>query len=178
MDEGVRLSGAAKTALDKILESARESATRIMHIAQETDQQMSGVQRVNAEMQTVTAQVNQIVGVAHAQSRMLDEVERISEQMEIIGQRVTRAAAEHASGNRQVGRVIDLANQRIKDVREFVRQRRTESEAIVDAVRNIGRIGQDNRAAMDRTAGAVEGLLRAASRLEEHVSRFKLTKET
>jgi methyl-accepting chemotaxis protein len=177
VEEGVRLSGTAKVALDRILESAKDSSRRIMQIAQETDQQITGVQRVNAEMQTVTDQVQHIVTVAHAQSRMLEEVERISEQMQLMAQRVTRAAAEHAKGNQQVSRMVELANRRVKDVQEFVRQRRAESEAIVDAVRNIGRIGQENRDAMNRTTDAVDGLLRSASRLEEHVSRFKLTKE-
>jgi methyl-accepting chemotaxis protein len=177
VEDGVRLSGTAKVALDRILESAKDSSRRIMQIAQETDQQMTGVQRVNAEMQTVTDQVQHIVTVAHAQSRMLDEVERISEQMQGMAQRVTRAAAEHAKGNQQVSQMVELANRRVKDVQEFVRQRRAESEAIVDAVRNIGKIGQENRDAMNRTTEAVDGLLLAASRLEEHVSRFKLTKE-
>jgi methyl-accepting chemotaxis protein len=73
--------------------------------------------------------------------------------------------------------MVETANRRVKDVQEFVRQRRAESEAIVNAVKNIGRIGEENREAVDRTTGTVDGLLRAASRLEEHVSRFKLTKE-
>jgi methyl-accepting chemotaxis protein len=177
VEEGVRLSGAAKVALDRILESARDSSRRIMHIAQETDQQITGVQRVNTEMQTVTDQVRHIVTVAQAQSRMLEEVERISEQMQVMARRLTNAAAEHARGNQQVSRMVETANRRVKDVQEFVRQRRAESEAIVNAVQNIGRIGQENRDAVDRTTETVDGLLHAASRLEEHVSRFKLTKE-
>jgi methyl-accepting chemotaxis protein len=177
VEEGVRLSGAAKVALDRILESARDSSNRISQIAQETDQQMAGVQRVNAEMQTVTTQVAHIVDVSRAQTRMLDEVEQISEQMQTMAQRVTRAAAEYAKGNRQVSHVIELANQRVKDVLDFVGKRRAESEAMVEAVRTIGRIGQENQDAMHRTAGAIDGLLQSASRLEDHVSRFKLTKE-
>ena len=59
----------------------------------------------------------------------------------------------------------------------FVHQRRAESEAMVEAVREIGRIGHDNGVAVDHTALAVENLLRFAGRLEENVSRFKLTKE-
>lgn len=178
VEEGVRLSGAAKVALDRILESARDSSRRIMHIAQETDQQITGVQRVNTEMQTVTDQVRHIVTVAQTQSRMLEEVERVSEQMQVMARRLTNASAEHARGNQQVSRMVETANRRVKDVQEFVRQRRAESEAIVNAVQNIGRIGQENREAVDRTTGTVDGLLRAASRLEEHVSRFKLTKES
>jgi methyl-accepting chemotaxis protein len=177
VEEGVRLSDAAKIVLDEILESARDSSQRIMQIAQETDQQITGVQRVNAETQTVTDQVRHIVTIAQTQSRLLEEVERISEQMQVMAQRVTHAGTEHAKGNQQVSRMVEMANRRVKDVQEFVRQRRAESEAIVKAVRNIGRIGQENRDAMNRTTDAVDGLLRAASRLEEHVSRFKLTKE-
>ncbi len=177
VEEGVRLSDAAKVVLDQILESARDSSQRIMHIAQETDQQITGVQRVNAETQTVTDQVRHIVAIAQTQSRLLEEVERISEQMQVMARRVTHAGSEHAKGNQQVSRMVETANRRVKDVQEFVRQRRTESEAILKAVRNIGRIGQENRDAMNRTTNAVDGLLRAASRLEEHVSRFKLTKE-
>lgn len=177
VDEGVRLSGAAKVALDRILESAKDSSSRILQIARETDQQMAGVQRVNAEMQTVTTQVAHIVEVSHAQTRMLDEVEHISEQMQAMAHRVTRAAAEYAKGNRQVSHVIEMANQRVKDTLEFVRKRRADSEAMVEAIRSIGRIGLENQDAMHRTAGAIDGLLGAASRLEEHVSRFKLTKE-
>jgi methyl-accepting chemotaxis protein len=109
---------------------------------------------------------------------MLEEVERISEEMQLMTQRVSRATAEHAKGNRQVGEMIELANRRVKDVLEFVRQRRAESEAIVEAVREIGKIGQDNRIAVDSTARAVDDLRRFASRLEENVSRFKLTKES
>jgi methyl-accepting chemotaxis protein len=45
VEEGVRLSGTAKVALDRILESAKDSSRRIMQIAQETDQQITGVQR-------------------------------------------------------------------------------------------------------------------------------------
>jgi methyl-accepting chemotaxis protein len=70
-----------------------------------------------------------------------------------------------------------MANQRVKDTLEFVRKRRADSEAMVEAIRSIGRIGLENQDAMQRTAGAIDGLLGAASRLEEHVSRFKLTKE-
>jgi methyl-accepting chemotaxis protein len=73
--------------------------------------------------------------------------------------------------------MVETANRRVKDVQEFVRQRRAESEAIVSAVQNIGRIGQEHRDAVDRTTETVDGLLHTASRLEEHVSRFKLTKE-
>ncbi len=177
VEEGVRLSGAAKVALDRILESAKDSSRRIMHIAQETNQQITGVQRVNAEMQTVTNQVRHIVAVAQTQSRMLEEVERISEQMQVMARRLTNAAGEHARGNQQVSRMVETANRRVKDVQEFVRQRRAESEAIVNAVQDIGRIGQANRDAVDRSTATVDGLSRAASRLEEHVSRFKLTKE-
>jgi methyl-accepting chemotaxis protein len=97
--------------------------------------------------------------------------------MQAMAHRVTRAAAEYAKGNRQVSHVIEMANQRVKDVLEFVGKRRAESEAMVEAIRTIGQIGLDNQDAMHRTAGAINGLLDAASRLEEHVSRFKLTKE-
>jgi methyl-accepting chemotaxis protein len=164
--------------LDKILEGAKDSATRILEIARETDQQMTGVQRVNAEMHTVTAQVTNLIEVARTQARMLEDVERVSEEMRAMSQRVRRAAAEHAKGNRQVSHVIESANQRVKTVQEFVQQRRTESEAIVGAVSAIGRVGHKNRDAMNRTTAAVDGLLAAARELEAQVSRFKLTKET
>ncbi len=177
VEEGVRVSSAARVALDRILEGAKDSATRILQIARETDQQMTGVQRVNAEMHTVTAQVAHLIEVARTQARMLDEVERVSEEMRVMSQRVTRAAAEHAKGNRQVSHVVESANQRMKVVQEFVKQRRTESEAIVDAVVSIGRVGQENRDAMNRTTVAVDGVLSAASQLEAQVARFKLTKE-
>jgi methyl-accepting chemotaxis protein len=178
VEEGVRVSGAARAALDKILDGAKDSATRILEIARETDQQMTGVQRVNAEMHTVTAQVTNLIEVARTQARMLEDVERVSEEMRAMSQRVRRAAAEHAKGNRQVNHVIESANQRVKTVQEFVKQRRTESEAIVGAVSAIGRVGHKNRDAMSRTTAAVDGLLAAARELESQVSRFKLTKET
>jgi methyl-accepting chemotaxis protein len=177
VEEGVRLSGAAKRALEKILDSARESTDRIMQIAQETDQQTSGVQRVNAEMHNVNETIQRIVEAAHAQARMLEGVERISAQMQVMTQKVTHASTEHAKGNRQISELIELANRNVKDVLEFVRQRRAESEAMVAAIREIGRIGYDNGVAVDHTAQAVENLLRLAARLEENVSRFKLTKE-
>jgi len=177
VEEGVRLSGAAKSALEKILDSARESTDRIMQIAQETDQQTSGVQRVNAEMHNVNETIQRIVEAAHAQARMLEGVERISAQMQVMTQKVTHASTEHAKGNRQISELIELANRNVKDVLEFVRQRRAESEAMVAAIREIGRIGYDNGVAVDHTAQAVENLLRLAARLEENVSRFKLTKE-
>jgi methyl-accepting chemotaxis protein len=178
VEEGVRVSGAARAALDKILDGTKDSATRILEIARETDQQMTGVQRVNAEMHTVTAQVTNLIEVARTQARMLEDVERVSEETRAMSQRVRRAAAEHAKGNRQVNQVIESANQRVKTVQEFVKQRRTESEAIVGAVSAIGRVGHKNRDAMNRTTAAVDGLLAAARELEAQVSRFKLTKET
>lgn len=178
VEEGVRLSSAAKNALDKIRESARDSTSRIMQIAEETDQQSLGVQHVNAEMRTVNATIQHIVDVARSQNQMLAEVEGISEQMQVMTQRVTQATLEHSKGNRQISEVIELANRRVKDVLEFVRLRLQESRSVVDAVREIDRISHENGEAVDQTAAAVTELLRMAARLEEHVSRFKLSKES
>jgi len=173
--EGVERSGAAREVLGKILESARESTERVMQIARETDQQTAGVQRVNAETQKVNEHIRHIVGVTHEQTRLLTDVERIGEQVQVMTQRITRATAEQAKGNRQIGEVIELANRRVKEVLEFVHKRRSESEAIVEAVLKIGRIGQDNRVAVEKMAQAVDQLLNIAARLEHNVARFKLT---
>lgn len=174
VEEGAQLAGEAGSALNKILESSRQSTDRIQGIARATEEQTKGVQRVAESMQRVTAMVQQILHATHDQFKGSELIINSTEKMKEIAFQVKHATQEQAVGNKQINEIVERVTSQVREIAESTGRQIAESANILKAVDRIKTVIEENMDTIGKVGMAVEALMKQATQLSSEINRFKL----
>jgi methyl-accepting chemotaxis protein len=174
VEEGAHLAGEAGSALNKILESSRQSTARIQGIARATEEQTKGVRRVADAMQRVTAMVQQILHATHDQFKGSELIIGSTEKMKEIAAKVKHATQEQSVGNKQINEIVERVTKQVKEIAESTGKQIEESANILKAVDRIKMVIEENMDTIGKVGIAVEALMKQATQLSNEIDKFKL----
>jgi len=174
VEEGAQLAGEAGSALNKILESSRQSTDRIQEIARATEEQTKGVRRVAEAMRQVTEMVQQIARATHDQFKGSEQIISSTEKMKDIATNVKNATREQSVGNKQINEIVDRFTKQVREIADSTGQQIAESANILKAVDRIKTVVEQNMDTIGKVGIAVESLMKQATQLSQEIDKFKL----
>ncbi|MBI3610095.1 MAG: methyl-accepting chemotaxis protein [Nitrospirae bacterium] len=172
--EGVHLAGEAGSALEKILESSKQSTDRIQEIARATEEQTLGVKHVADSMQHVTDMVQQIAHATHEQFKGSELIISSTEKMKDVASKVKNATQEQSIGNKQINEIVERVSRQVKEIAQTTGQQAEEGAHILKAVARIKAVVEQNVDTIGKAGRAVEELMKQATRLSAEIDKFKL----
>lgn len=174
VEDGVQLAGEAGSALNKILESSKQSTERIQEIARATDEQTKGVQRVSESMRQMTEMVQQIAHATHEQFKGSELIIGSTEKMKDIAAKVKNATQEQSVGNKQINEIVERVTNQVKEIAQSTGKQAEESAHILKAVAEIKKVVVQNMDTIGKVGIAVEELMKQATQLSSEIDKFKL----
>jgi methyl-accepting chemotaxis protein len=172
VEEGVRLSKDAESALNKIMDSSTRSTERVREIAKATDEQTLGIIQVTEAMRKINEMIHQIALTSMEQSKGTEDIIHTMEYIRQIAKKVGIATQEQAQGNKQITEIVEKVNRKVKEIAKVTSLQTGESREIVKAVERIKEVTVKNVRSVQAVGNAVEDLIRQATSLSSEISKF------
>ena len=137
VDRGVTVSAEAESALKKILESSRQSTSRVRAIARATVEQATGSKQVTDSIGRIAETVQQIAAATSEQARGSELIMKSAENMRLITQHVERSSQEQAKGGQQITQAIEHISEMVGQLHESHRSQAEGSQRTLAAAARI-----------------------------------------
>jgi methyl-accepting chemotaxis protein len=173
VDEGVRLAGETRVALEKIRERADVSRTMSRSINKAATEQARGVRQVSAAMDKINEMTHQIARAAVEQRSGSEQITRAAERMRDLTRTVTHAAEEQARGGKDTIQAVENMNAKIGMVNRAAGEVQTGSDLIVKAIDRIKDIAKANAGQATGLNAAMDALVAQSEALKKEIEKFK-----
>ena len=173
VEEGVRLSVAARESLSEILQSSKRSSEMSRQIEKATLEQVRETHHVAQLMEKMNVMIRQINVAMQEQGRGLENITGASEKMKRITQRVKISTEEQARGSMQISDAVENVTIRFQQIARMMGEQKSESEVIMKSIVEIRQITQISLELVQQMNQAVEGLIDQANSLKGEVHHFK-----
>jgi len=174
VEEGASLSGEAKEALLKIIESSRKSADMAASIENATSEQTKGIMFVTDAMEKMKDMIGQITRATSEQSKGTALMISASEKISHIAKHVKNATIEQSKGGRQVNEAMDDISSRIHVISDSITKQKSGSENILTSLEKVKDIPAKNRDRAFNMNRSLRNLTKDAELLTKELNRFKL----
>jgi methyl-accepting chemotaxis protein len=150
VEEGVRRSQEAGTALDKMLVSSTRSAEMAMMIDRAMTEQARGIRQVSEAVNNVKQMTVQIADATQTQSKGTERILHAAEEMRDISRQVKRAMNEQGRGGKQIAEAAENVTAQAGSIAAVAQGQQ-------EAVRQVGLAIERVRDLPMRNAERIEG---------------------
>ena len=158
VDRGVTVSAEAEGALKKILESSRQSTSRVRAIARATVEQSRGSKQVTDAIGRIAETVQQIAAATSEQARGSELIMKSAENMRLITQHVERSSQEQAKGGQQITQAIEHISEMVNQIQESHRRQSEGSTRTLAAAARIQELSREYERRIQTMSAAAERL--------------------
>jgi phosphate/phosphite/phosphonate ABC transporter binding protein len=158
VEEGVRRSHEADSALGKILDSSARSAEMATMIERAMTEQARGIKQVSEAIANVKQMMVQIAAATQAQTKGSEMILRTAEDMRDISHRVKSAMTEQGRGGQQIAVAADNVTMRAGTIAAGTREQRQSIAQILKSIEMIQDLPRENRKRMEDLAAALKAL--------------------
>ena len=184
MSEGVKtveagsiLSGEAKAALRKIVESSKKSTEMASSIEHATSEQTKGVRFVTDAMENVKNMIGQIAEATSGQTKGVTLIMSAAEKIRDITKHVKNATIEQSKGGKQIYKAVEKMSLMINDISKAINEQKSGTSNILAALEKIKDLPDKNRQRAFDMNRNVQSLHQDAELLMTELSRFKIVIE-
>lgn len=174
IEDGVRLSEEAGSALNQILKRARESMERTHEIAESVGQQSEHGREVMGFFENINDRISQVALAVQEQTKGGDLIFKASKRMELVAQQVKRATKEQTLGSKQIIRAVENIAQTVSHINSAQAEQLKNSAPVLDAIRHIRKVAEENADRVKEVKSMIESLSFLARDLNEMVLQFKI----
>ncbi len=174
VEEGVRLSGEAEEALEKITSSAGRSTRMVKDIARATVEQAKGSRQVTEAINRIAETVQEIARATSEQARGSEQIMASSQSMQAITKQVERSSQEQAQGSKQVRDSTENISEMVRQLNKAQKEQTMGAEQVMLAIESIKEVADNQNMAVKDLESAVDELTGQADVLRGEVKRFKV----
>lgn len=174
VDGGVALANEAGRALQKILESAKNSLEMGRGIADSMKEQAKGIEEVAKAIERVSEMVSQLSAATSQQAAGSDHIVAEIEQMREVASSVQSATAEQKIASVTISAASERMMDMVREIATATSVQAGESGAIVDTVRQVREIADGNRGSANEMSESVDLLAEAIRELDGEIRKFKV----
>jgi methyl-accepting chemotaxis protein len=167
VEDGAGLAERAGTALQKILDSARESSRMAGEIAQTTQEQVQGTQIVVEAVGRVRKMVTELGAITTQQTAGSESIMATVERMRDLTDQVRRAITEQARGGRLITEAIRSVTESVGQIHAATLRQDSDRDRIAAALTSFKDSGADHLAATRRLADTGRTLAAAIQSLSD-----------
>ncbi len=177
VNEGLKLTKDASTALHKILESSKKSSEMSNSIKRTTGEQVITAKSVSEAMERVRNMVDQIANSTGEQSKGVSLIMQASDRMRDAAHQVDVATEQQAAGSRQISQAVEVVSDRTQEISRAIYEQKIGSKQIWSSVEKVKNIPRENRDLAFRINHKIQELLSGSDLLVTEMRKFKLYKE-
>jgi methyl-accepting chemotaxis protein len=173
VEEGVRLAGDTRQALEKILERAGISRDMSRNINKAASEQARGIGQVSEAVDKISAMAHQIARAAGEQKTGSEQIMRASERMRELTRFVKNSTEEQAKGSKDITASAENTTAKIGMVHRAAGEVQAGSDLIVKAIDRIKAVAKANA---DLAAGmhvAMDVLASQSEALNKEIEKFR-----
>jgi methyl-accepting chemotaxis protein len=173
--EGVKLANDTGAALTEILNSSKQAADMVKHIAKATTEQAKGGKQIKDAIDNMVEMVEQITRATQEQSKGSGQIIKATEVMKDMTEQVKRATQEHSRGSDRVVQSMEDMQVQIMRLFALTQSHERESERVVKTIENIKKISHANIENITQMNEIVKTLTEQIDLLSQQIARFKLS---
>jgi methyl-accepting chemotaxis protein len=174
VEEGVQLSRDAEGALNKIVESSKQSLDMAKKIERAIEEQSKGVNQVTENIQRVNSMVQGIKKASDEQSTASDDILRSTEQERDYSQMLKRSVSQQSQEIAGLSKEVSEASQRMKAIADAMDEQKKTIMNIVMAIQTIMEQSEKNVDHAEELNGIVRNLETQGVSLTKQVGSFKV----
>ncbi|MDA8424219.1 MAG: phosphate/phosphite/phosphonate ABC transporter substrate-binding protein [Nitrospiraceae bacterium] len=176
VEEGVRRSREAASALDKMLASSTRSAEMAAMIDRAMSEQARGIQQVSQAVANVKQMMEQIASATQAQTKGTEMILTAAEGMRDIARRVRIAMTEQERGGAQIAEAAENVTHRAGKIAAGSREQRQAVQQVQGSLEQIQDLPRRNMKGVEGMAGALKILGEQAELLNQEISSMTVGK--
>ncbi|MGD1075405.1 MAG: phosphate/phosphite/phosphonate ABC transporter substrate-binding protein, partial [Thermodesulfovibrionales bacterium] len=177
VDDGLRLSKEAGGALQKVLESAKQSSEMSRTIERSTTEQAKAANLVAAAMERIRNGASQIANATAEQSKGAVLIMKATEKMKEVSRQVGKAAEEQTISSKQISSAMDVVAERTAQMSRSLSEHRIGSQGILNTVEGVKGIPVENRKMAFNIGNTIRDLQKDSELLKMEMERFKFYEE-
>ena len=171
--ESVRLSAGLRSALSRIVEHSAETGRMLATIAETTENQSAGTDRLRQMAEQVTAMARETVAATRSQKAFSARIIDAADSMRSLAEQVTRSTQEHSLNARQVAAAMGELGDGVDAIAAAAREQLQEGEPVDAALATILASAEENRERAATMSRTLTSLSARADTLRAELSRFR-----
>jgi methyl-accepting chemotaxis protein len=172
--EGVRLGKATEEALEKIVNSAKQSTAMFRSIASATVEQARGSQQITIAVQRIADNIDKLNVASREQVSGAERIIQLTTRMRQLTGQVQRSTEEQTRGSQQIIRSTETIHNMVTQIRDAQHQQTGDSERALDAVKAIQGVAEGQTTSMRELEKTILALTKQAESLAVEISRFRV----
>ena len=174
VEEGVRLSLAARESLGTILEGANRSSLMSRQIEKSTLAQVQAIHAVTLAMDKMNTMVHHVNSAMQEQGKVIEHITEGSEKVRLITRQVKIATEEQAVGSKQTASAIEEITAGITQVSHGMSDQKREAQALTQFIMEANETVEANKKMCDRLHQGMEELQKKTQGLQAETGGFKI----
>ncbi len=174
VEDGMKLSAKAASALDKILISSQQSSEMTASIERTTTEQAKTAKYVIEAIERVRAMVGEIVSATQEQSKGVSLMIEASEGIREASHRADSATEQQAEGSRQISLAVENISVMSQHIERAINEQQSGSRQIWNSIEKIKDIPSKNRNRAFKANKSMKELARDSELAKMEMERFTL----
>ncbi len=177
VEEGLKVASNAGDALNKIVESTKQSAEMSISIERSTAEQAKTTRLVSDSMEKVKNMVSQVAKATSEQSKGAFLITKATEKMREVSNHVRTATSEQLINTKHISEAMELVSEKSLQISKAVNEQRAGSAQIFNSIEKIKDIPKSNMDRMYSINQSLKGLFKNTELLRNEFQRIKLIEE-
>jgi len=174
VSRGVERSNQAGEALQRILQSAHESAAMVHEIVESCEDQARDLAQVDEAMASVKEIVAGIDRSIREHRNASSEIAESTERIGGVGEQVKRSVEEQSERTKGITRAMEQVTSMIEDILASTRQQQAQREQMREALESFRAAVAENARRAGSLEHTVDALHDRSEHLERAIDRFRL----
>ena len=177
VEDGLRVARDAGTALNKIVDSSKQSAEMSLSIERSTAEQAKATKLVSGSMERVKNMVSQVAKATLEQSKGALLITRATEKMRDVSNHVKSATGEQLVSIKQISESIEMVSDKSRLIAKAVNEQRAGSKQIFNSIETIRDIPKTNKEILIDINSSLKGLFENTALITKELEQIKLSRD-
>lgn len=177
VEEGLRVAHDAGTALNKIVDSSKQSAEMSLSIERSTAEQAKATKLVSGSMERVKNMVSQVAKATLEQSKGALLITRATEKMRDVSNHVKSATGEQLVSIKQISESIEMVSDKSRLIAKAVNEQRAGSQQIFNSIETIRDIPKTNKEILLDINNSLKGLFENTALITKELEQIRLSRD-
>lgn len=173
VENGLRLSGEAGEALNKILNSSKKSSEMAQLIERSTTEQSKATKLVTDAMERVKNMIDQIAKATSEESEGILMIMKATEKMRDVSRHVSMATREQTVSGKQISQAVDLVSEKSQQISHSLSEQKHGAQHIFNIVDGVRGIPAENRKLAFGISNKLRNLHNDSELLKAEIERFR-----
>lgn len=178
VEVGLKVAKDAGDALDKIVESSKQSAEMSNSIERSTAEQAKTTRLVSDSMERIKNMVALVARTTQEQSKGALLITKATEKMKYVAGHVKTATSEQLISTRHISEAVEMVSEKSQQIAKAVYEQRAGANQIFHSIEKIKDIPKNNMDRVFNINQSLKGLFKNAELVAKELKPIRLTDES